>query len=327
MVLIVLLKLIIVGGFVFSILNLLRDQYLLAIIEITSSMFSLGIYLKVRNVETQKQIDRLALVYAIMFFSIMMFVFSYKGISNTAYVWGVTIPMISYLLLGSQKGFIMTTVFFLVTIAILLNKYLLQEIHFEKVDLANILFSLLVFWGFSHSYERANSLTKIKLNKMAIYDKLTGLYNRTMLNRLFAQTIKKAQNENKKICFISFDLDFFKGINDQYGHVFGDKVLKKFSKMLKNNTPDSAFTFRLGGEEFAIIMATESLSQSKDFSEYLRQQTQTISINHNNKPVSITVSIGIAINDPETATLNDMLKLSDKLLYQAKNQGRNTIIY
>jgi diguanylate cyclase (GGDEF)-like protein len=183
------------------------------------------------------------------------------------------------------------------------------------------------FWGLSHTYEKANFLTKQKLNKMAIYDKLTGLHNRTMLSQIFSEIVSQAQLEKQHVSFIAFDLDLFKDINDQFGHVAGDDVLKKFSKILSQNLPKNAAAFRLGGEEFAVIYPCDSLDQAIDLAESLRLKTENILIKHDDKTIKITVSSGVAINNPTDANLTNILKLSDKRLYQAKKDGRNRVVF
>ena len=95
----------------------------------------------------------------------------------------------------------------------------------ENVSYANIIICALVFWAISHSYEHSNRYAKDKLNQMAVYDHLTGLYNRSMISRLFKQATEKADsNLLQNISLISFDLDHFKQINDQFGHAIGDEV-------------------------------------------------------------------------------------------------------
>ena len=322
----VLLKLTMLAGFVFAFLNYHRNQNLLASVELFAALVSVCIYYYVLNIHSYKKIQQLSLVYTVLFFSVMMFAFSTTGNSNSIYIWVFTIPMISYLLLGITFGFIMTLVFYSVAAVLLLSNYYLNGISYEYVTIANIFFSALVFWGLSHTYEQVNVLAKDKLRKMAVYDKLTGLYNRTMLDRIFTKTLNDSQIQKNKIAFLAFDLDFFKKINDQFGHVIGDEVLIKFSNILTNKVPDNAYVFRLGGEEFAIIMSCDSDTVAKKLAETIRMKTEEIIIKQS-QPLTITVSVGIAINDPEGADLAGMLKLSDKRLYQAKSLGRNKVVY
>jgi diguanylate cyclase (GGDEF)-like protein len=324
-VLMALLKLTIVAGFIFSYINFQRGLFLFTSFQVFIISITIGIYFKVRTTFSQQVIESASLAYTLIFLSAMMVAFVSEGISNSMFVWAFTIPMISYLLLGIQKGFIVTIIYYTLSTIFLFRKYNLQEI--DHITYANIFIAAIGFWGLSHVYEKANFLTKQKLNKMAIYDKLTGLHNRTMLSQIFAKIVSQAQLEKQQVSFIAFDLDLFKDINDQFGHVAGDEVLKKFSKMLSQNLPKNASAFRLGGEEFAVIYPCDSLIQAKDLAESLRLKAENISIMFDEITVKITVSAGVAINNPEDINLTNMLKVSDKRLYQAKRGGRNRIVY
>jgi len=162
---------------------------------------------------------------------------------------------------------------------------------------------------------------------MAIFDTLTGLYNRSMLNRHFLNSVDKAKKDNKKIALIILDLDFFKEINDKFGHMAGDEVLIKFSEMLKQSLPTEASAFRLGGEEFAIISLADNIDDSIKLAEVVRKQSKQEVYNFNNQSVSVTVSSGIAILSPKNLELNQLLKTADRRLYLAKSQGRNKVIF
>lgn len=242
-VLIVLLKLTIIAGIIFSFLNFQKNQYPLATLELVSVILSLWLYYYVQKTNNNRKIIRFSLIYTTVFFSEMMFAFSIDGASLTLFVWVYTIPMISYLLLGLRFGFIFTAVFYSLAAILLFNNYSRNEIEFGYVAIVNIGFSALVFWSLSHTYEHANFRIKDKLERMAIFDQLTGLYNRTMLDALFTKSINQAKKENSSIGFLSLDLDLFKKINDQYGHITGDKVLNKFSKLIFDNIPKDAYAF------------------------------------------------------------------------------------
>ena len=324
-VLIALLRLTILAGSIFIFLNFKRGLYVFATFELIIIFISIGLYYIVKNTLNQKLIEQVSLAYTLIFFSSMMVAFVTKGISQSMFIWAFTIPMISYLLLGIRNGFIITTIFYILSTILLFQNYNIQNV--EPITFANVFVAAIGFWGLSHTYEKANFLTKQKLNKMAIYDKLTGLHNRTMLSQIFSKAVSQAQLEKQQISFISFDLDLFKDINDQFGHIVGDEVLKEFSKTLSQNLPGKAAAFRLGGEEFAVIFPCDSLNQAKDLAESLRLKTEKISIIHDNKTVQITVSAGVVINNPEDVNLTNMLKVSDKRLYQAKRDGRNKVVY
>ncbi|MBP2239531.1 diguanylate cyclase (GGDEF)-like protein [Cytobacillus eiseniae] len=146
-------------------------------------------------------------------------------------------------------------------------------------------------------------------------DFLTGLYNRRALETL---TFK-----SDKCAIILFDVDNFKRVNDQYGHLAGDEVLKFIAKLVSENIFESDLCFRWGGEEFLIILPEVELEQAFLVAERLRQTFEST-----NSPIGkpVTVSIGIG-HIPDTAVhFSELLDITDQALYQAKQEGRNRII-
>ena len=196
----------------------------------------------------------------------------------------------------------------------------------ESILFGNVLVSAFVIWGLSHAYENANHKAKSMLRKLEISDKLTGLYNRTHLNYKFKKVQERAIIEEKELSIIAFDLDFFKRINDEYGHNTGDVVLQVFANIIKENLPVNANAFRLGGEEFAMIMINKNKSNAENIAEQIRIQTEIVSKTNTQVPAKITVSSGITTQNATSADFEKMMKLADKRMYMAKQKGRNCIV-
>ena len=158
-----------------------------------------------------------------------------------------------------------------------------------------------------------------KLKDMAQKDFLTGVNNRGH----FFTLVSKIWESDEEIFIAMFDLDKFKNINDTYGHNGGDKVLKKFTKTIVNILDDKDIFGRLGGEEFALV----SLDNEENFMqklESIRAETEALVIEHEDKEIHFTVSIGVS--KKETNQNIDMaLDEADKKLYTAKTTGRNKI--
>jgi diguanylate cyclase (GGDEF)-like protein len=119
------------------------------------------------------------------------------------------------------------------------------------------------------------------------------------------------------------DFDFFKRINDTYGHAVGDAVLKTFAEIARNNSRAIDIPARLGGEEFAILLAGADKNDALTIAERLRQQVAEIVIDHEAGPVQITVSIGAAILLSDDVNSEAALHRADAALYEAKDRGRN----
>ena len=154
----------------------------------------------------------------------------------------------------------------------------------------------------------------------ANYDALTKIYNRNMFNRLIDIKINKAQEQNTDLVFIILDIDLFKNVNDTYGHLVGDEILKTLSSIIKSKTRENDLFARWGGEEFVLAL---DLSLEKGFA--IANNLRSF-IEKNNFDVvgKLTCSFGITqfqIND----TLDSMILRADNALYKAKEEGRNKV--
>jgi diguanylate cyclase (GGDEF)-like protein len=165
------------------------------------------------------------------------------------------------------------------------------------------------------------------LYEQSHHDALTGLFNR----RYFEEQMNQPRLEdNSKYMLAIIDIDFFKKINDTYGHDVGDEVLCKLAKTLNDNIRQHDFVTRWGGEEFVITLAQTEQADIKTVLDRLKHTVQDTHIQTSSGNLSITLSIGVS-NEITAHTLknawSDALESADKALYQAKNTGRNRIIY
>ena len=163
-----------------------------------------------------------------------------------------------------------------------------------------------------------------KLKVLANTDSLTGLFNRRVfLERLEEETARL--NRSKKHCatLLMLDLDFFKQVNDNYGHAMGDKVLCSFSDILTTTLRSIDLAARLGGEEFAILLPSTTPRGALIIAERLRLKVANNLVKHRNHRVKFTVSIGIAALSKKDNDYEDVLHRADSALYTAKDKGRN----
>ena len=162
-----------------------------------------------------------------------------------------------------------------------------------------------------------------KLTKAALRDSLTGLYNRSILAEVLKHAIEIYSRHGTPMSLVMLDIDYFKKINDQYGHEKGDSVLKKISLLIKNGCRDIDLCFRLGGEEFLILLYNTTDTNSICVAEKLRKNIQNLSMNNEiKKPV--TVSVGVSALRAGI-TMEEWLKTADAAMYQAKSAGRNQV--
>lgn len=157
---------------------------------------------------------------------------------------------------------------------------------------------------------------------MAILDNLTGLYNRNYFEKRANDKIEEADNYEEPISMLMLDLDHFKNINDTYGHTVGDEVLKLTAETLKNVIRKSDYIFRVGGEEFVVLMPKTTIFAADIVAEKIR-----VALESTEHPVAgkITASIGVA-EKLKFEILFDWYKRVDKALYCAKEGGRNCVV-
>ncbi len=162
--------------------------------------------------------------------------------------------------------------------------------------------------------------------QMAVTDALTGLHNRRYMETHLQILTERAKKEDRPLSLLMVDIDFFKNINDAYGHDAGDQILKQFATGISRNIRGIDLACRFGGEEFVVIMPETDMAIASLVAERIRQYTETFSFNVGAaEPVSLTTSIGVASLFGADDTPQGVLKRADEALYRAKNDGRNRV--
>jgi two-component system cell cycle response regulator len=165
-----------------------------------------------------------------------------------------------------------------------------------------------------------------KLSKITITDDLTGLFNRRHFNNILMHSIQYARQSGQKMAMLLIDIDFFKSVNDTYGHQKGDEVLRVLGDIIKEALRKSDFPCRIGGEEFAVLMPGTNISEALVVGERIRKEFAGRPFkSFSDKTFFSTVSAGVGqYKDGETG--HEFFEKTDKALYQAKKQGRNRIV-
>ena len=170
--------------------------------------------------------------------------------------------------------------------------------------------------------------TQYKLEQSAITDSLTGLYNRRYLQEIFPKLLAQAGREGLCVYATMLDLDYFKKVNDEYGHIAGDYCLTFLSVQLKKESRVSDYLFRLGGEEFLILSVHKNIMEATRFADKIRTRIENKTLNYEGREIKMTISAGVSCgieNESAEKTLEHMLSKADIALYQAKNSGRNKV--
>lgn len=164
-----------------------------------------------------------------------------------------------------------------------------------------------------------------ELNRLATIDSLTESYNRHQLIKLGQQELSRSMRYSRALAVLMLDIDYFKAINDKYGHAAGDDVLRALSSICKATFRLTDIFGRLGGEEFAAFLPETTLDEAVLVAERLRNSIAHLVVKARNDQVRFTVSIGVA-KYKENQSLEEVLAVADKALYMAKDQGRNRVV-
>ena len=173
----------------------------------------------------------------------------------------------------------------------------------------------------------ANLKLRERLQEMSVRDPLTGLYNRRYMQETLEREIKRAQRASATIGIIMLDVDYFKSINDTYGHDAGDLVLKTLARFLANKLRGEDVACRYGGEEFVLIMPGLPLKESELKAERIRCEIEKkLRVPYLEKPISITVSLGVAAFPEQGGHVDQLMAQADAAMYKAKTTGRNRVV-
>ncbi len=167
-----------------------------------------------------------------------------------------------------------------------------------------------------------------RIRHLAMTDALTGLLNRRAFMERTEQELQRAHRENAPFSLILADIDYFKKINDRYGHPEGDLVLQRFADILTELTRSYDKVARYGGEEFIVCLPGANIPQSRSVAERMRKKVEEMEIMlpDRSQSIQITASFGTASFIPESKEdLETLIKWSDDALYRAKKDGRNRV--
>ena len=164
--------------------------------------------------------------------------------------------------------------------------------------------------------------------EMAITDQLTGLHNRRYMGRHLDTLILSAEKSGKPLAFLILDIDYFKAVNDTYGHDIGDEVLREFASRIAANVRGIDLACRYGGEEFVVVMPDTDLEFAATVAERLRRSVETtpFAISRAPNKLNVTISIGIAGSEGQGDDAEQLLHRADQALYRAKREGRNRVV-
>ena len=165
-----------------------------------------------------------------------------------------------------------------------------------------------------------------QLREQAIRDVLTNLFNRRYLEETLERELARATREAYPLCVIMMDLDYFKEVNDTYGHEVGDVVLKTLAETVTKQSRHGDFVCRYGGEEFVLVMPNINIEIAKGRADELHQIINSLNIRYGVFNLTMTISMGVAMYPAHGKTKEELMRAADQAMYAAKNTGRNRVV-
>ena len=258
---------------------------------------------------------------------ILSYIVAAKGYSHSLY-WATIIPPIAFFLIGRNWGSLISLIVFAVCSIVVYQQIQQQQpVTFGIGSLQNIINVSIAHILLFRFYEGTRSLAykqlaakNQKIQQMAEIDKLTGLYNREKLDSKLTEILSDFLTHQIKVTVIILDVDHFKAINDNHGHLMGDKVLAAIAERLRSKMRQGDILARWGGEEFVVVLSNTELQAGLTQAERLRDDISSHSI----QGLALTISLGVAQNEQGDSG-ETLLDRADQALYRAKNLGRNRV--
>lgn len=293
----------------FAIYRFVIGDLMLASIDFGMAMFMAAVFIqswRSKNIKILK------------YFAVISFMLGFLGVIHLKgpdmIFWAFPAMAATYFLLQARHAFIANILFIACTTLLFFDKL-------TKTEVISVYPSLILvcFFGFLFSMrsERQNK----KFHKLATEDTLTGVENRRSFDDKVEEILAQYKRSPKPVSVLLLDIDYFKKINDSYGHKKGDQVLTDFAQKVKSIIRSTDHIYRFGGEEFVVIAENSSLENAGILGESIRGFIQTSpSISKYNITVSIGVSEIVATDDADS-----LFRRADKALYEAKSDGRNKV--
>lgn len=162
--------------------------------------------------------------------------------------------------------------------------------------------------------------------RLSLTDSLTDLFNMRYFLDFGKLEFERVRRYERTLSVVMADVDHFKNVNDQHGHHVGDQVLREIAARIKNSVRAVDVVARYGGEEFIVLMPETGLEEASGVAERIRLTVSDAPIKNMDRPISVTLSLGIAEIDKSTGSLDELIKFADQALYKAKANGRNCVV-
>jgi diguanylate cyclase (GGDEF)-like protein len=171
-----------------------------------------------------------------------------------------------------------------------------------------------------------NGLLYKRMETMATTDGLTGLTNHRTFQERSGQMLERAARHGHPAALLLCDVDFFKKVNDNFGHPVGDEVLRRVARVLEQVARKIDITARYGGEEFAVVLESLTAEQARQVGERIRIEVGKLVVDTEKGPLQVTMSVGVAAFPADGKDRATLIEHADHALYHAKHSGRNQVV-
>lgn len=259
-------------------------------------------------------------------------VFSITAIISSAYISGQYWRLCRY---NFQVDYLFAIIVFTVSILIHSARLLTNNTTgaldlFESFSESPVLY-ICLFWAqlvqLFVLFSLVNSIHVKKLSHLANHDPLTNSLNRRSFMDIARKLFLRQKENDRPLALLMIDVDWFKSINDKFGHQFGDEALRSLVLTIKQEIRPTDMLGRYGGEEFCVLLEGTTENVAIDIAERIRQAVEDKSVVMGHLKINMSISIGFSMLDNNMANFSDMLERSDKALYKAKENGRNRICF
>ena len=198
----------------------------------------------------------------------------------------------------------------------MVDEYVLRDRDLVKIG--RTIFKFLTGGNIESAYHE-------EIYRLTTVDGLTQIYNKRYFMETLERELSRSQRYRRELSLIMFDIDHFKQINDTFGHLAGDYVLKQLASVIKTKIRREDMMARFGGEEFAIVLPEIDNTGALTFAEKIRRLCESTRFRFEEADMDVRISIGVASAQPEESDPNEFIKRADTLLYEAKRTGRNRV--
>lgn len=309
------------GGF--SILQFISGNHLFASLEVLLTLvllFGAWRIVRVRNMTPWIFLYIIPTSFFINYIIIM------PEASKAAFVWVYTIPLMSYLLLGRARGFLLSTPLMIIPTLLYFEQNKVALDTAGLIDLGNAVACGLLIIAFVHIYETLRAAAHAQLEHIAQTDSLTGVMSRGSFQQALESSIAEAERSHTPLVLVIMDIDHFKGVNDDWGHDAGDQALRHMSTLLKQRVRVTDSVGRLGGEEFGVLLRGTDSDRAASLIEALRVQIVSTPLQYGEDIVPLSATFGLAEWPLDGQTANELYRCADKRLYLGKSRGRNQLV-